>query len=73
MAEPKLLQVSKVMGATVVAVARGPEKAAALRDLGADHVIDAAASSAPLRQQVKVWPQPCLRQGLMQRSLELCS
>ena len=49
-----LLQISKVLGATVVAVARGPDKAAALRDLGADHVIDAAATSAPLRQGIKV-------------------
>ena len=47
-------QISKVLGATVVAVARGPDKAAALRELGADHVIDSGLSSAPLRQLVKV-------------------
>ena len=34
------VQISKVLGAKVVAVARGAEKAKLLRDLGADAVID---------------------------------
>jgi NADPH2:quinone reductase len=34
------LQIGKALGATVIAVAGGPEKVAFCRDLGADHVID---------------------------------
>ena len=45
---------AKVLGATVVAFCSGADKAAALEALGADHVIDSAANSAPLRAQVKV-------------------
>lgn len=38
------VQISKVLGAKVVAVARGAEKAKLLRDLGADAVIDTSAN-----------------------------
>lgn len=37
------VQISKVLGAKVVAVARGAEKAKLLKDLGADAVIDTSA------------------------------
>ena len=37
------VQICKVLGAKVVAVARGESKAALLRDLGADAVIDTSA------------------------------
>ena len=50
---PGHVQVAKVMGAIVVAYCRGADKAAALRELGADHIIDSAADDRPLRQQVK--------------------
>jgi D-arabinose 1-dehydrogenase-like Zn-dependent alcohol dehydrogenase len=49
------VQVSKVLGARVVAVARGSAKASALRELGADVVIDSAANKdEPLRKLIKV-------------------
>lgn len=35
------VEIGKALGATVIAVARGPEKCAVARDAGADHVIDA--------------------------------
>ncbi len=38
------VQISKVLGAKVVAVARGESKAKLLRDLGADAVIDTSAN-----------------------------
>lgn len=38
------VQISKVLGAKVVAVARGAEKAKLLKDLGADAVIDTSAN-----------------------------
>ncbi|MFI6686289.1 zinc-binding dehydrogenase [Streptomyces sp. NPDC050485] len=37
-----LVQLAHALGARVVGVARGPEKTALVRELGADHVIDAA-------------------------------
>ncbi|MEV8529888.1 zinc-binding dehydrogenase [Streptomyces sp. NPDC052000] len=37
-----LVQFARALGARVVGVARGPEKTALVRELGADHVIDAA-------------------------------
>ncbi|MEU6054460.1 zinc-binding dehydrogenase [Streptomyces xanthochromogenes] len=39
-----LVQFAHALGARVVGVARGPEKTALVRELGADHVIDAADS-----------------------------
>lgn len=60
-------QIAKVMGARVVAVCRGDAKAAALRALGADAVVDTAAAGkdVPLRQLIKAWcpllPQPSWR------------
>ncbi|KAK9818978.1 hypothetical protein WJX81_001512 [Elliptochloris bilobata] len=49
------VQIAKVMGARVVAVCRGSAKAAALRALGADAVVDTAAAGkdVPLRQLIK--------------------
>jgi NADPH:quinone reductase-like Zn-dependent oxidoreductase len=41
-----LLQISKLLGARVVAVTRGQDKAAYLQRLGADAVIDIAAPAA---------------------------
>ena len=38
------VQISKVLGAKVVAVARGESKAKLLKDLGADAVIDTSAN-----------------------------
>ncbi len=45
------------MGARVVAVCRGRAKADALRQLGADAVVDTAEAGkdVPLRQLIKVW------------------
>ena len=52
-------QIAKAMGAKVVAVCRGEAKAAALRQLGADAVIDTAKQpDTPLRALIKV-PLPC--------------
>lgn len=52
-----IVQISKVVGARVVAVARGKAKAAALRDLGADVVIDSSAhKEEPLRKLIKANP-----------------
>ena len=50
------------MGARVVAVCRGDAKAAALRALGADAVVDTAAAGkdVPLRQLIKAWVPICL-------------
>ena len=49
------LQIAHVKGARVIAVARGAEKAQALKGLGADAVIDTAAvSDKPLRASIKV-------------------
>lgn len=49
------MQISKVLGARVVAVARGSAKASALRELGADVVIDSSANKdEPLRKLIKV-------------------
>ena len=48
------LQISKAVGARVIAVCRGAAKAEALKRLGADEVIDQSAESAPLRSQIKV-------------------
>lgn len=50
------VQISKVLGAKVVAVARGAEKAKLLKDLGADAVIDTSAThqgggAGPSRQR----------------------
>ena len=46
------VEIAKARGATVVAVAGGPEKAALCRDLGADHVIDHT-TTAPLAPAVR--------------------
>ena len=48
------LQISKAVGARVIAVCRGAAKAEALKRLGAGEVIDQSAESAPLRAQIKV-------------------
>ncbi len=48
------VQISKAVGATVIAVCRGAAKAEALKRLGADEVIDQSANSTPLRAQIKV-------------------
>jgi NADPH2:quinone reductase len=45
------VEIGKLMGANVIACARGAEKLAVARDMGADHLIDA--SSADLRAEVK--------------------
>ncbi|MFD7164049.1 zinc-binding dehydrogenase [Streptomyces violascens] len=42
-----LVQLARAIGARVVGVARGPEKTALVRELGADQVIDAADSGWP--------------------------
>lgn len=42
----RMLQISKLLGARVVAVTRGQDKAAYLQRLGADAVIDTAAPAA---------------------------
>lgn len=47
------VQVALAVGATVVAVDLGPEKAAFLRQMGAHHVVDAAASQEPLHKRIK--------------------
>ncbi|KAK9802830.1 hypothetical protein WJX73_003729 [Symbiochloris irregularis] len=48
------VQIAHTVGAKVVAVARGPEKAQALKGLGADHVIDTSTcGDKPLRQCIK--------------------
>lgn len=54
------VQISKAVGATVIAVCRGAAKAEALRRLGADEVIDQSADNSPLRSQIKVtlWRAP---------------
>ena len=52
----RLMQISKAVGATVIAVCRGAAKAEALRRLGADEVIDQSADNSPLRAQIKVFP-----------------
>ena len=50
-----VVQISKAMGAKVVAVCRGEAKAAALRQLGADSVIDTSQQpEKPLRALIKV-------------------
>ena len=58
--EMQSLQISKAVGATVIAVCRGAAKAEALRRLGADEVIDQSADNSPLRSQIKVtlWHAP---------------
>jgi len=57
LSEPNWVQISKVLGARVVAVARGSAKANALRELGADVVIDSSATKdEPLRKLIKVHP-----------------
>jgi NADPH2:quinone reductase len=43
---------SQLLGATVIAAASGPAKAAALRQLGADHVVDYATESLRDRAMV---------------------
>ena len=49
------MQIAKVLGARVVAVVRGQAKVTALRELGADVVIDSAAhKDEPLRKLIKV-------------------
>ena len=50
----QVVQISKAVGATVIAVCRGAAKAQALKRLGAEFVIDQSADSSPLRSQVKV-------------------
>ena len=55
-----------MLGARVVAVCRGGAKAAALRALGADAVVDTAAAGkdVPLRQLIKAWrPHSCASPG----------
>ena len=53
------VQISKVLGAKVVAVARGAEKAKLLTDLGADAVIDTSAHQQVVsHQQVKLTAAP---------------
>ncbi|MFI6475038.1 zinc-binding dehydrogenase [Streptomyces sp. NPDC050516] len=42
-----LVQLARALGARVVGVARGPEKTALVRELGADQVVDAADSDWP--------------------------
>ena len=56
----QVVQISKAVGATVIAVCRGANKAQALRRLGADEVIDQSADNSPLRSQIKVifWRAP---------------
>lgn len=50
-----LSQIAHTVGATVIAVARGAEKAQALKALGADHVIDTSTcGDKPLRSCIKV-------------------
>ena len=48
-----VLQIGKAVGAKVIAVARGPDKCAALEGLGADLVIDSATPKEPLRAAIK--------------------
>ena len=63
-----MLQISKVVGARVVAVARGKAKADALRDMGADVVIDSAAhKDEPLRKLIKVFPIEACPWGILAR------
>ena len=68
---PSLAQVGKVLGAKVVAVARGPAKVALLEELGADLVLDSASLKLPLRAAVKEiapkggWLPVKQRSGLM--------
>jgi threonine dehydrogenase-like Zn-dependent dehydrogenase len=45
--------VAKAVGAVVVAVDLGPEKTEFLRQMGADYVVDAAASPDPLHKRIK--------------------
>ena len=53
------MQIAKVLGARVVAVVRGQAKVTALRDLGADVVINSAAhKDEPLRKLIKVGFKP---------------
>lgn len=47
------MQLGKVHGAKVVAVARGADKMAVLRDAGADACIDSLAIEGPLRDAIK--------------------
>ena len=50
-----VVQIAKLKGATVVAVARGQEKGEVLRNLGANVVIDTSINpQKPLRQLIKV-------------------
>ena len=54
------LQIAHVLGAKVVAVARGSDKARALKELGADDVIDTAAvGDKALRASIKVGRWMC--------------
>ncbi len=46
-------QIGKAVGARVIAVARGPDKCAALEGLVADLVIDSATLKEPLRAAIK--------------------
>ena len=68
-------QIAKVMGARVVAVCRGDAKAAALRALGADAVVDTAAAGkdVPLRQLIKAWRPPLLTLPLWHGMRGMCS
>lgn len=47
------VQIGKMLGAKVVAVARGRQKMAVLDQLGADLTIDSGAGSKPLKQRIK--------------------
>lgn len=52
------LQIGKLLGAKVIAVARGRDKTVMLDHLGADLVIDSGVVSKPLKQRIKsVAPQ----------------
>ena len=48
------LQIAKVKGAKVIAVARGQAKTEALKKIGADIVIDSSNIDVQLRQLIKV-------------------
>ena len=51
-------QIGKLLGAKVIAVARGRDKTAMLGQLGADLVVDSGVVSKPLKHRIKsVAPQ----------------
>lgn len=53
-----MLQIGKLLGAKVIAVARGRDKTAMLGQLGADLVVDSGVVSKPLKHRIKsVAPQ----------------